>query len=1185
MLIIFIVSIQQEEPDTRDSKIIYSNSLDLILAFYLEYTVCDTVSQFSMNIFRAFLLFCCSLNCTRAEINGNVLADELTRVIEDVGYTQMQKHLNRLQYTESMVDYPSVTRKTADSIQYKFQEMEQALGNLKTTIEEEYKLFSSQMTSRDCCDQAEYSYDSRFRSKVDFENICVTTSLLSSRQKKYPTDKVLQAMKTNHRNNPSLLWQYVGLESGVLINYPATKLSDCNAYDPRYRPFYKTGASPVPKDVVVLVDASKSMTGNYLQKAKDAANTVLETLNSNDRVGIVMFNDYAYVPTSSDQSCYGNRLAAVTRKTKSVLKSFINTKTAERNTNYANAFTKAFDYFKNSSPSSDRDQIILFLTDGQNAGPEDSLKVIHDRNSQLGNRVVIHTFGIGDVSTSAESLLRKISEQIGSNSTYGEIKIGRYQPVPDVTYLPEALGSFYTYTNNPVAVKPLFTLPYTDYFSNNGLIISACLTLMFGSEFIGVVCTDIKLSELVTDTSYLQEGEMTYSFIMDGFERTLVHPLLPDPRDNSAEEYEVNNIYNFETASDVRTVIESMKLGNAGSKEINTTFTQVRGNLLMEGDKRTIIHAVYQWEPIMGSNFSLCIVFPNQSLKRNLNDLPASSTAFMYHRWDLTNWPSPVCRQFARYATTEHSSVKLTPEAFVDPGEYLDTEETKSDVRKMEDLVSGVITTNPGIKRSAINGVLATEEIEKIWKNNQKEATFIVWRYLATQEGVIRVYPGVRLPDAYDFKLRPWYRRTLANRNMNVISAPYNDYWGAGKVISISRNLNTKSSRSSSQNEVTEAVLVSDFSMFYFHQMVKKKYPQCNDKKYICMIIDNSGFLVMHPFLIESQEFYSEDRQIHITNMEGRIARSLMTRNVMFRQPCLSVENEREQMTYRVILTYLHINGIDAMATEGYEIRPIRDTNLFFILKSKSNDEAYQCCSDEKSKKSPNVVQCTSEVCDCLCYKQVNFNDCENAYTIIDNHLPCSAKLPELTSVDFNEDRMTKNLPLCFPYDCNCRKNELDCYNVSGCSWCTETMTGDILENGFCALQETCPAHVCQTDDCSPKCGASKDSQEKDDSIVIIVVPIVCVLIVFLLIVSVIILYRCRQGNNPKQTYLDPVGDLEKEDAAPHYHEVGYVHTITPDSTEGDFQLNKYDGRRLPAHPPVENSTDLYLTCSSSNGS
>lgn len=40
----------------------------------------------------------------------------------------------------------------------------------------------------------------------------------------------------------------------------------------------------MPKEVVVAVDASRSMTGVRFQKAKDAVHRVLESLGSNDRV-------------------------------------------------------------------------------------------------------------------------------------------------------------------------------------------------------------------------------------------------------------------------------------------------------------------------------------------------------------------------------------------------------------------------------------------------------------------------------------------------------------------------------------------------------------------------------------------------------------------------------------------------------------------------------------------------------------------------------------------------------------------------------------------------------------------------------------------------------------------------------------------------------------------------------------
>lgn len=38
-----------------------------------------------------------------------------------------------------------------------------------------------------------------------------------------------------------------------------------------------------------------------------------------------------------------------------------------------------------------------------------------------------------------------------------------------------------------------------------------------------------------------------------------------------------------------------------------------------------------------------------------------------------------------------------------------------------------------------------------------------------------------------------------------------------------------------------------------------------------------------------------------------------------------------------------------------------------------------------------------------------------------------------------------------------------DCYNISGCSWCSVSMSGDLLENPFCDSQETCPVQVCHS--------------------------------------------------------------------------------------------------------------------------
>ena len=56
-----------------------------------------------------------------------------------------------------------------------------------------------------------------------------------------------------------------------------------------YRPWFKEAATPIPKDVVLMIDTSSSM-GNQFGKhrriwvAREAGKTVLNTLNPNDRV-------------------------------------------------------------------------------------------------------------------------------------------------------------------------------------------------------------------------------------------------------------------------------------------------------------------------------------------------------------------------------------------------------------------------------------------------------------------------------------------------------------------------------------------------------------------------------------------------------------------------------------------------------------------------------------------------------------------------------------------------------------------------------------------------------------------------------------------------------------------------------------------------------------------------------------
>lgn len=67
------------------------------------------------------------------------------------------------------------------------------------------------------------------------ETFCyIRPSYVSGDDIKFPTTKVLDAMKAN-LNVKHLQFQYIGLKTGLFINYPSTRLRDCDSYDPRFR--------------------------------------------------------------------------------------------------------------------------------------------------------------------------------------------------------------------------------------------------------------------------------------------------------------------------------------------------------------------------------------------------------------------------------------------------------------------------------------------------------------------------------------------------------------------------------------------------------------------------------------------------------------------------------------------------------------------------------------------------------------------------------------------------------------------------------------------------------------------------------------------------------------------------------------------------------------------------------------
>ena len=200
-----------------------------------------------------------------------------------------------MQFIENPVDGNAVIQALAVTISDKFKERFKVVQRLKVAVENSWTAPPGQ-TPTECC-KVQFSsgleYDSRFRSKVDLSSICVKISENAESSPTHVADSVVKEMKTISQDYPVIKWQYFASEQGVLANFPAFEdKASCGSYDPRFRPFYVETATPEPKDVVLVIDHSGSMTGQRIIVAKEAAKTVLRTMNPRDRVSMVPLKNY-----------------------------------------------------------------------------------------------------------------------------------------------------------------------------------------------------------------------------------------------------------------------------------------------------------------------------------------------------------------------------------------------------------------------------------------------------------------------------------------------------------------------------------------------------------------------------------------------------------------------------------------------------------------------------------------------------------------------------------------------------------------------------------------------------------------------------------------------------------------------------------------------------------------------------
>uniref|UniRef100_A0A8C7IUY2 Calcium channel, voltage-dependent, alpha 2/delta subunit 1a n=1 Tax=Oncorhynchus kisutch TaxID=8019 RepID=A0A8C7IUY2_ONCKI len=544
------------------------------------------------------------------------------------------------------------------------------------------------------------------------------------------TDALEAVFRKNKEEDPTLLWQVFGSATGLARYFPASPWMDSrktpnkiDLYDVRRRPWYIQGAAS-PKDMLILVDASGSVSGLTLKLIHTSVNEMLETLSDDDYVNVVYFNDKAM-----KAACFQNLVQANVRN-KRFLKDAVRNISAKGITNYKGGFELAFEQLSSLNVTQGRalcNKIIMLFTDG---GEERAQEIFQKYNAD--KKVRIFTFSVGQHNYDKGPIQWMACTNKGyyyEIPSIGAIRINTQE------YL-DVLGRPMVKANNK-AKQVQWTNVYQDALEL-GLVITGTLPVFNKTNtklILGVMAIDVSLDDIKRLTPRFTFGPNGYYFAIDPNGYVLLHPNLC-PKNPKFQEPVTLDFLDAELEDEIKVEIRTNMIhGETGHRTVHT--------LVKSQDERYIDRSErsYTYAPVKGTDYSLALVLPVYSLHYIHTTIGDTITQAKCKHFMLV-LPLCWCCLYFFHSHREYCKdlkpSKNNTEFLMDFNEYID--------RKTPN--------NPLCE----NGVLA--------------------RFVATDGGITRIYPKsagldwTEDPETYESS---FYKRSLDNDIYIFTPTPYQE--------------------------------------------------------------------------------------------------------------------------------------------------------------------------------------------------------------------------------------------------------------------------------------------------------------------------------------------------------------------------------------------------------------------------
>ncbi|XP_061085150.1 voltage-dependent calcium channel subunit alpha-2/delta-1a [Conger conger] len=672
------------------------------------------------------------------------------------------------------------------------------------------------------------------------------------------TKALEDVFRRNRENDPTLLWQVFGSATGLARYYPASPWVDSSKtpskidlYDVRRRPWYIQGAAS-PKDMLILVDASGSVSGLTLKLIRTSVSEMLETLSDDDYVNVVQFNTIV-----KDAACFRHLVQANVRN-KKILKDAVQNISANGITDYKKGFEFAFRQLavKNVTRAN-CNKIIMLFTDG---GEERAQEIFDKYNKD--KQVRIFTFSVGQHNYDKGPIQRMACSNKGyyyEIPSIGAIRINT-QEYLDVLGRPMVLADR---KNKEVQ----WTNVYLDALEL-GLVITGTVPVFNktivrdgkdGSQrknqlILGVMAIDVSLEDIKRLTPRFTLGPNGYYFAMDPNGYVLLHPNL-QPKNPKFQEPVTLDFLDAELENDIKVTIRNDMINlTTGNEKIDT--------LVKSQDERYIDRGIrnYTFAPVNGTDYSLALVLPEYGshyIRANIGETIS----------EVKILESMQESRFEEYGHT-----------FIAPREYckdlkISTNNTQF-LTDFNELIDRNAANNRTCDMTLIKRLLLdaglTAELVKRWK--EQNASGVVARFVATDGGITRVYPssaGLDWKENVETYESSFYKRSLDN-DIYIFTAPfYNKNQSdldSGILVSraIELNINgTKLKPAVVGVKLSVSAWKDRFIKATIRTNCKDEICSClsNDQHVDCMILDDGGFLLMSnrdKYITQIGQFFGE---------------------------------------------------------------------------------------------------------------------------------------------------------------------------------------------------------------------------------------------------------------------------------------------------------------------------------------